>query len=156
MHFFTVKTRICLFLLLLLGTACEQTDVRERLSLTDLSGNPYTNLGNDYLLVNFWATWCAPCIEEMPSLEKAQQLLPANIKIILVSGEDLSKIRSFREKYDIHLPMYQMENSIEEFQLQFLPTTLLISPDGDLLMVEEGERVWDNPDMIQQISDAMN
>jgi hypothetical protein len=78
------------------------------------------------------------------------------LTVILVSEEPEEKIRAFREKYSIQLPMYRMPEAIAHFNLQFLPTTMLLSPSGQVLFVEEGERVWDAPDMQQKIADAMN
>lgn len=152
-----MKTRILIILLISTFWACEQNDVREELALVDLNGNAHAvgQFGNDYLLVNFWATWCKPCIEEMPSLQKLQNEFGEDLTVILVSDEKLDKINAFREKYNVQLPMYQMAEATTKFQLQFLPTTMLISPNGDLLLLEEGERVWDAPDMQQQITDAM-
>jgi thiol-disulfide isomerase/thioredoxin len=146
-----------LALILIIVSGCRQSNVKNQLELYDLSGQ-YVSLekyDNSYLLVNFWATWCKPCIEEMPTLEKLNSEMSGNLQVILVSEESQEKIEGFKDRYGITLPMYRMPDAINEFQLQFLPTTMLISPGGKVLFVEEGERVWDAPDMLQKISDFM-
>ena len=156
-----MKTSRCIvlfaiFSVILIG--CRQSNVKEQFDLYDLSGNPASLIeyGDKFILVNFWATWCKPCIEEMPTLEKLQNEMTDRLVVILVSDESEERIRTFREKYNIGLPMYRMPEAIDHFALQFLPTTILISPSGKMLFVEEGERVWDAPDMQQKISDAMD
>ncbi len=154
----SVKTLQLMFALFLItASGCRQSNVKNQLELYELSGQRASleKYDDRYLLVNFWATWCKPCIEEMPTLEKVNNEMSANLQVILVSEESQEKIKAFQSRYGITLPIYRMPDAINEFQLQFLPTTMLISPSGKVLFVEEGERVWDAPDMLQKISDAM-
>ena len=92
----------------------------------------------------------------MPTLQKLNSEVKDNLRTFLVSEESEEKIKTFRARYAIELPAYRMPDAIHQFQLQFLPTTMLISPSGKVLFIEEGERVWDAPDMLQKITHAMN
>ena len=98
------------------------------LNLDDYKGN--------LVLLNFWATWCAPCKEEMPSLDQLQSNKKLNnLKIfpINIGQENLSKSQKFFEVLSIkNLKVYFISsiNLPKKFQLRGIPTTILINKDG--------------------------
>jgi len=96
------------------------------------------DFNNKLLIVNFWATWCTPCRDEMPSLEKLSKnknfknllIIPINI------GEDPSKANKFFKNININnLKIYLDQNSIlpKKLLLRGLPTSLVINKNGDEL-----------------------
>jgi len=73
-------------------------------SLTDLNGKAQTlsQWRGDVLVVNFWATWCAPCREEVPALVKVQKrYVASSVKIVGIALDDAVKVRDYAEKMDI-------------------------------------------------------
>ena len=98
------------------------------LNLNDFNGN--------LVLLNFWATWCAPCKEEMPSLDQLQSNKKLNnLKIfpINIGQENLSKSQKFFEILSIkNLKVYFISsiNLPKKLQLRGIPTTILINKDG--------------------------
>ena len=89
------------------------------------------------VIINFWATWCAPCKEEMPSLDNLKNLKTfENLKIlpINVGQEDIQKSKIFFDDLKIkNLELY-FDNSIKlakTFTLRGLPTTVIINKEGD-------------------------
>ena len=98
------------------------------LNLDDYKGN--------LVLLNFWATWCAPCKEEMPSLDQLQSNEKLNnLKIfpINIGQENLKKTQNFFEDLSIkNLEIYFISsiNLPKELQLRGIPTTILINKDG--------------------------
>lgn len=91
------------------------------------------------LIVNFWATWCAPCVEEMPELSALQtELAPKGIQILGVGIDSPSNIREFATKYKITYPLYIAGMTGTELSRQFgnqtggLPFTVIIGPKGDI------------------------
>ena len=92
---------------------------------------------NSLIIINFWATWCAPCIEEMPSLNRLQantsfnnlQIIPINI-----GRETIEKSKNFYEKLNINnLEIYFDKNVelVNKFLLRGLPTTIFINKKGE-------------------------
>ena len=95
------------------------------------------DLRNRLILINFWATWCAPCLEEMPSLNKLQankKFKTLKIFPINVGRENLDKSINFFDKLKIdNLNIYyDSTNKLpDKFSLRGLPTTILINKNGE-------------------------
>lgn len=104
------------------------------------------------LLVNFWATWCAPCVREMPSLDRLQAALgDEGLKVLTVSndrgGEPI--IRRFYDEHKLeNLGVYSdARNKLAaSFGVRGLPTSYVIGADGTLLGIFEGHAEWDEAD----------
>ena len=95
------------------------------------------NLDSQLIILNFWATWCEPCKEEMPSLNRLQanQKLK-NLKIypINIGKENLKKVKSFFTELDIHNlePYFDNPSTLAKtFSLRGLPTTILLNSKGE-------------------------
>lgn len=91
------------------------------------------------LVVNFWATWCAPCVQEMPELSALQnELASKNTQILGIGIDSPSAIRDFSSKFKIAYPLYVAGISGTELSRQFgnqaggLPFTVLIGADGQV------------------------
>lgn len=129
----------------------------DKVKLTDLEHKPIVlkQFEGKTIFINFWATWCKPCIEEMPSIEKAQLILRnENVVFLMASGESAEEIDAFRNSRDYKFNYVRIENS-EELNIQVLPTTFIFSPEGKLVFSEMGYRKWDeksNIDMILKIA----
>jgi thiol-disulfide isomerase/thioredoxin len=108
-------------------------------TMNDAAGKPeaLSKWKGKALVVNFWATWCAPCVEEMPELTALQrELTPKNIQIIGIGIDTPSNIAEFSSKYKISYPLYVSGMNGTELSRQFgnqaggLPFTVLIDADG--------------------------
>ncbi|MGB4101780.1 MAG: TlpA disulfide reductase family protein [Alphaproteobacteria bacterium] len=104
-----------------------------------------------YVLLSFWATWCAPCIEEMPSLNTLQNDLGGRkFQVVPVSVEGRARIAKttwFMRSYRLdELPVLVLENKSDQraFSVRAVPTTLLIDPEGRELWRVLGPLDWDN------------
>ena len=93
-------------------------------------------------LVNYWATWCGPCRQEIPDLIKLQDRYPNQLQIIGISTDegDPSKVRSFAEQMGMNYPIVM---ATPELNRQFpgvfaLPTTFLINPEGHIAQTHLG------------------
>ena len=100
----------------------------QKTSIINYSRNP--------IIMNFWATWCAPCREEMPSLDKLKSLNEfKNVHIlpINIGGESIEKSKNFFEDLNIkYLKIFSGsgEEFSENFKIRGLPTTILIDKNG--------------------------
>lgn len=105
----------------------------------DAQGTPQklSQWGNKSLIVNFWATWCAPCVQEMPELSALQaELAPKGIQLIGIGIDSAANIGEFSSKYKISYPLYVAGIDGAELSRSFgnqaggLPFTVLIGRDG--------------------------
>jgi thiol-disulfide isomerase/thioredoxin len=103
------------------------------------------------LLVNFWATWCAPCVQEMPELTVLQHDVAAkNIQIIGIGVDSAANIAEFSLKYKIGYPLYVAGMGGAELsrhlgnQVGGLPFTVLIGADGQVRKVYSGRLKLDS------------
>ena len=128
-----------------------------KMKLTHLNNRPI-DLGQyreNTLFINFWATWCKPCLEEMPSIQKAKDILKnENIIFLLASSETAEQIEKFKNEHDYSFNYVRVEN-LEELNIMALPTTFIFNPDGELVFSEMGFRKWNdkkNIDLILNIA----
>jgi thiol-disulfide isomerase/thioredoxin len=105
------------------------------------------------VLVNLWATWCVPCVEEMPSLDRLQGKLGDQLKILAISEDrrGAEVVDPFLAKIGIkNLAIYLDPKSaaLNEFAVQGLPTSFLIDRNGMILGELEGAAKWDEEPML--------
>jgi thiol-disulfide isomerase/thioredoxin len=119
---------------------------------TDGSRIDLTRFKGQVVLVNLWATWCPPCVEEMPSLERLQARLGgAGFTVLAISSDrtGLKAVTPFLDKYRLQqLPVYLDPDSAftRSTGARGLPTSILIDRQGRELGRFEGAADWDGPD----------
>jgi len=107
--------------------------------LETLSGEIFksSDLKNKAVILNFWATWCVPCIKEMPELNKAHASFKENdVEIIAINfAETRSKVDKFVSKHPINSPVLldKYGNVSQDYRVRNLPVTYFISPDGIIM-----------------------
>ena len=113
------------------------------------------------VLVNFWATWCAPCREEMPALDRLQEKLGGpdfQVVALAVDRGGASAIRRFYEQVGVkQLPIYVDTSgaSLREAAAPGLPTTILLDRGGREVARFVGQAEWDGPKMTGVIKSAI-
>jgi thiol-disulfide isomerase/thioredoxin len=124
-----------------------------KIKLRDLNNHPIdlSQYKGKTIFINFWATWCKPCLQEMPSIQNAQEILKnKNVVFILASEETAEQIENFQADHDYNFNYVRVEN-LETLNIMALPTTYIFNPDGKLVFSEMGYRKWDeksNMDLI--------
>ncbi|MDA0790479.1 MAG: TlpA disulfide reductase family protein [Proteobacteria bacterium] len=123
-------------LVLLLGlVACE----KQPPDFKDTAGNGYhyADFTGRYLVINYWATWCAPCRHEIPELNELAVTHSDDLVIFGVNFEEVSPSQMAQDvaRMGITFPVYEADPSFrfEVDKPQVLPTTLIIDPDGKLM-----------------------
>ncbi|MEM7087260.1 MAG: TlpA disulfide reductase family protein [Bacteroidota bacterium] len=107
------------------------------------------------ILINFWATWCPPCVAEMPSLQNLYDDYGDRVDFYFVSMEDPEKIAPFMEKrgYDfpVFIPIQEVPNALKS---NSLPTTYLISKTGAIVIDKSGAADW-NSTKVRDVLDQL-
>ena len=137
----------------------QEVDALPSFSYPDLEGQLRSSeeFAHKVVVLNFWATWCAPCIEEMPSFERlAAQLENEPFALVTVNfGEKPSRITPFLEKIDVDVPVLldtKMKVS-KAWVKRGLPTTFIIDGEQNIRYQVLGEIEWDAPEVIAKIRD---
>ncbi len=124
----------------------------------DMDGMPHTleDYAGQVLVVNFWATWCPPCVRELPALDRLQQQLAADGVVVLGVnfGETAEDIDTFLQRVvdiDFTLLLDPTMNAGTEWGVRGLPTTYIIDDHGQILFEVLGDKHWDDPVIVEQI-----
>lgn len=121
----------------------------EKVKLSDYRGK--------VVLLNFWATWCPPCIREMPSMERLHQQVDAeDFKVIAVNQmEDADQVFAFTGQLEIDPTFAILFDSTSEVSREYavrgLPTTYLIDKEGNIRYRAVGGREFDHAEVIKTI-----
>ena len=122
-------------------------------SLTDTKGVIFTekNTRGKYLVINFWATWCTPCLKEIPAFVKFYEENSDHVEILGLDFEpvDLEIINDYVGRFSINYPivLYNEDNDSEYSnfgEIVGMPTTQIYSPEGELLHTFMGEITIDD------------
>ncbi len=127
------------------------------LKFKDLNGKEY--LLNDFLgktvVLNIWATWCAPCVAELPSLARLASKYSSNTKVevICLSDESIQTIKSKETVDGIKAPIFSYEGHKlpKDFEKDGIPATFIICPEGRIAFSHVGSADWDDASVISFI-----
>ena len=107
------------------------------------------------VLINFWATWCPPCIAEMPSMQKLYNDYEDKIVFLFVTNDSYSGINPFLTKHNYTFKVYRPVNEYPEFfNISTIPRTFLIDKKGHVIIDESGAANW-NSNSIRETIDRL-
>ena len=131
-------------------------------SLQDINGRVYAekDFKGKISIINFWATWCPPCVEEIPSLNRLRKKMQ-NKPFQLISinyGEPAQRIRSFMKKVAVDFPvLLDPEGRIAgQWKVVAFPSTFVIGPDGRIHYGVNAAIHWDTDEVIQKLNALVN
>ena len=106
------------------------------------------------VILNFWATWCAPCLDELPSLQDMQKQLP-QVQVLAVSIDDDSEAyTAFLKQYDVHL--LSIRDGSQGANLRFgsvrVPETFVVDRNGLVRRKFVGPQQWTSPEIIEYLA----
>lgn len=173
----SIMRNLFLSILLLSLLACHRSGLAPgenapSFSLKDLSGNTVSleSFKGKVVLLNFWATWCAPCVVEMPSLAHLHdKLKDRGFSVVSIAMQDNPEsVKEFVDKSKFPFPVLLDESGEvgSLYKTTGLPESFLLSKEGKILMFTDprtdepiakirGEREWDSPEAIASILRAM-
>jgi len=121
----------------------------EKVSFSDYQGKT--------VFLNFWATWCKPCISEMESIQKLKSdMKDENIAFLLVTREKKETVHNFMKKHPLKLPIYRSgEGAPKMFKPDKFPYTLIIDEQGNVVFRRTGSMDWHKPAFRQLVKSFM-
>jgi len=138
-----------------------RTDYQWTLQTLEGSPVPFESFKGKVVFLNFFATWCPPCIAEMPGIQSLYEKMASDdiVFIILSRDESREKARKFMKNKGYSLPVFMAAGPTpEEFQSRVIPTTYIISPSGEIVSVHSGMADYDNGDvrdLLEQLKDRL-
>ena len=127
-------------------TVLKVGDARADLELADLDGQTrhLSEFDGKFVLLNFWATWCGPCREEMPLLDATdEKLADKDLRVVGVAIDDVEAVRDFLKEYPVRYPVL-ISGEDQDASLRYgdtksvLPYSVLIGRDGRILAQRAG------------------
>lgn len=132
--------------------ATEKSDL-SRIKLFSLKGEPIdlAKYKGKAIFLNFWATWCRPCVEEMPTIKNAiESLKDQDIQFLFASDETKDEVDAFEREHDFGFT-YLKAKDLQEFGILALPTTMIFDKEGKKIFSELGYRKWDDKENLDRL-----
>lgn len=138
----------------LLGPSVSENDNYGKLNQNDLSWQLINDKGETIRLseltdkpvfINIWATWCAPCIAEMPSIDKLHSDYKDNIHFVIATYEEKSLVDAFLDKHELDFPVYRYTSKEPKLlQSKTIPATFILNTKGEIVVSEKGTSNWNS------------
>lgn len=113
-----------------------------------------------WVFLNFWATWCPPCLHEMPAMESFYQQFKKKNMVMLAVSEDKGnsdQVAAFIKKNGYTFDIFHDPNgdASSKFMINSLPSTFIINPKGEVVSRAYGAREWMDPEVIDYFNDLL-
>ncbi|HPI39910.1 MAG TPA: TlpA disulfide reductase family protein [Pseudobdellovibrionaceae bacterium] len=132
---------------------------------TDIQGRPFksSNFKDQVVIINFWASWCAPCIEEIPSLIKLVNELDGKVQLIAISSDySLEEIETFKKSFpglnhkNITIYWDNDRSYMKRFNIFKLPESYILRKNSVIAKKISGTIDWHTENSIQYFKDLFN
>ncbi|NER15844.1 TlpA family protein disulfide reductase [Spongiivirga citrea] len=117
------------------------------MKLRDVNGKSanFTEAEGKVVFLNFWATWCPPCVAEMPSIDELYKDYGDKVSFYIVTNESTNKTIPFLKKKELNLPIYQMQSMpSKEIYSRSIPATYIIDKTGNIVVDKTGAANWNS------------
>jgi thiol-disulfide isomerase/thioredoxin len=126
--------------------------------LLDSDGQIYTvaDAKNQVIVINFWATWCPPCIAEMSSLNTLYQDYADRVLFLFITTDDMGLVNMFKSKKGYDFPVYNYHRSVPSiFKTSTIPRTMILGKDGQVVVDEHGALDWNSSAVRSLLNDLI-
>lgn len=106
------------------------------------------------VLINFYASWCGPCMSEMPSLNQAH--LAGSFKVIGLTDDPKAKIAQVKDHFKLDFPLLKLENSLKAYDVYSIPTSYLLDANGRVVASFSGTENWDSEEFMNKAQDWLS
>jgi thiol-disulfide isomerase/thioredoxin len=132
-------------------------------TLNDLQGRPHTlsEYRGKVVMLNFWATYCGPCIKEMPSMQRLNEKMSGKPFVILAvdMAEEQADVEAFFSKHKIKVDFPLLLDPdggvVEQWMISAVPTTFILDPEGTIRYALFGGLEWDKDEVITTLNGLM-
>ncbi|HUH73555.1 MAG TPA: TlpA disulfide reductase family protein [Chitinophagales bacterium] len=124
----------------------------KEIKIETLSGEAVNleNIKNKVIVLNFWATWCAPCVQEMPMFDNLHESMKGqDVEFILASDESTGRISSFVQRKGFTSPVYRLTEKMKTYGVYTIPMTYIFDKNGNIVNKKLG--VFQTAEELQQM-----
>ncbi|APU67210.1 MAG: TlpA disulfide reductase family protein [Bacteroidota bacterium] len=160
----STRKPIQIFVNKLISFAPSVTDEEERetiasynWALEDVNGKrvDFNQFKGEVIVVNFWATWCPPCLAEMPSFQELHEDYGNKVRFLFVSNEEHETVDNFMKRKRFDLPSFKMlSQAPAPMDGRTLPTTYVLNKKGQIVVEKVGSADW-NSDKFRKTLDGL-
>lgn len=117
----------------------------------------FESIQGEVTLINFWATWCPPCIAEMPSLQEIYNDYVDKVKFIFVTNDDFEIVNNFKSKRNYTFEVYNSITEIpQELVAKSIPRTFIINKNNEIVIDESGAVDWNSDNVRSQLDQLLS
>ncbi len=113
------------------------------------------SLKGKVVFINYWATWCAPCIAEMPMIQKLYDDYKDKVEFVFITSDKTAKVEKFYSNHNYNFPTYNMlSNPPKQIDTRSIPATFILDKQAKVALAEFGPADW-NSDKVRNLLDKL-